>query len=244
MIEFLLGIVGSLIAAAIYSWATAWNWRQTLDRMSRGDGVRQHRRLSALIVNAVNHHPQYLTGAFSRLLFAGMLGALVLTFSCMSTWVQSSLSNLNQLGRDSEKAIATLQGKSEPPQTTEELVTQLTDGIRTLGRASIPLTITKWVSIVASIGFLVVAIWFIGVFLPRDMLSLHVSIWLDIYANRLLAMATKDEARQASILELAVVNEATLRAYLQHLRSLSTKYEFWFIPQLMRWLETSERLAA
>ncbi len=57
-------------------------------------------------------------------------------------------------------------------------------------------------------------------------IAAYMSLWLQRYSERMLAIATKEEGRQLSILELKVNDNPSLQEYLKYLSDLSVKHDF------------------
>ena len=83
-----------------------------------------------------------------------------------------------------------------------------------------------WVHLIVVICLFVALCLAITFWVPRRLTTAYITAIHSRYMTRMLAITTKEEARELSVLELKVQDETTLRAFLTKLLELSEKYNF------------------
>lgn len=228
---------------ATRAYAAAKNWREILGRLAASKQDRKHKRLTRILLRAVARAPR-ITAHTLPMLFSQYILAFTLIFVVLGTYhagttvgssfeaVRKQESLLRKTPSDNVSAVA-----ETAPDSLGSNAQELLLEVRQLRTKAI--LVLCYFAVVSA---LIIRVGFkpLFQFLPDEITAFAFATWLEQYGDRLIAIATKDEARELSVLELRATNERGLREYLARIKALSDKYEFNLSPPtLLRWLETS-----
>lgn len=225
------GIVDGLLAAVVFS-CICWllfrmpkKARELAESMAKSKVKKRQLFFLECLIRAVNREDKMSDSML-------LTNFSILFVSCLfwfSAFAHLDI-RLSIIRREMDRRIQEIEEIEDPHKLLEELaaygLSLEEDSNKLDGILSILAPFGYYCLLFVAAMLFILLLWLIFVWARKRTIVAYLASLQSRYMDRMMAIATKDEARELAVLELRVDGEEALRSFLTRLHELSVKYDF------------------